>query len=357
MQFSDIKNIRLHNQLLNNQPYTTPAEVVSWLGAMQGQDYEMCKWAIGSRLPHLKEVDIENALNKGEILRTHILRPTWHLVSPTDIRWMMQLTAPHLERVLAGYAKSVGLDTKTCLKSNTIIEKALNNEPNLTRDELMQKLGRHKIEASGNKAANIMFYAEITCLVCNGERKGKQIAYTLLDNRAPLSQPLHREEALARLAKLYFQSHSPATLKDFTWWSGLPVGDARKGIEGIKEQLEVIEIDKTIYYVLPSKMPFQSPHGVHLLPSFDEYMVSYSDRSAALPPQYLRQTITSNGIFAPIIVHQGHVIGLWRRAVKPKYIEIELQPFETLDAELEQAIKDRFNAYQTYMGGGELRFV
>ena len=187
---------------------------------MQAQDYEMSKWAMGVRLPNQTEGILEAALNNGEVLRTHLLRPTWHLVAPKDIRWMLALSKPQIEKIVAGYNERLGLDIATRSKSNDIIEKALTQRPNLTRNELMEILGHHDIQASDIRAAHLMFHAELTGLVCSGIRKGKQLTYALLDTRTPLTKPLHRDEALAELAKRYFQSHAPATVKDFastTW--------------------------------------------------------------------------------------------------------------------------------------------
>lgn len=356
-----MNQVILRQRLLNQQihaPFVrTPAELVAWMGAMQAQDYEMSKWAIGARLSDETEATIESALNNGEVLRTHILRPTWHLVSPENIRWMLSLSAPQIEKIVAGYNQRLGLDFAIRDQSNTIIQKALEEHKHLTRDELMKELSKQGIEASDIRAAHIMFHAELTGLVCSGMRKGKQITYTLLDERAPLSAPIHRDEALGKLAKLYFQSHSPATLKDFSWWSGLSITDSRKAIEHIKEQLETFTLDKTVFYVFPSKSVEIEAKAIHLLPAFDEYMVSYADRTAALSTEFTKQAITSNGIFSPIIVHQGKVIGLWKRKIKPKYIEIELMPFAPISAGLMDEIKEEFLTYQNYIGGLDLRFL
>ncbi len=356
---NEVLKHRLQNQQIHAPKVDSAAELVSWMGAMQAQDYEMSKWAIGARLSNYTEGVLEAALNNGDILRTHLLRPTWHLVAPNDIRWMLALTAPQIEKIAAGYYQRTGLDLATRNKSNTIIEKALQEHGNLTRDELMSELVHHGIISSDMHSAHsmFMFHAELTGLVCSGVRKGKQNTYALLDKRAPLSPPLHRDEALAALAKRYFQSHSPATLKDFSWWSGLSVTDARKAIEFIKDQLETWQIEKTVYYVFPIKTIEMAQKDIVLLPAFDEYLVSYVDRSAAIDPRFAKQAMTVNGIFSPIIVHHGQVIGVWKRKVKPKCVEIELLPFEPISLDLRAEIQKAFEAYRTYLGGIELKFV
>ncbi len=352
----EIVKLRLQNQQINTSEVASPTALVAWMGAMQAQDYEMSKWAMGVRLPNHTEGSIEAALNNGEVLRTHLLRPTWHLVAPQNIRWMLELSRPQIEKIVDGYNKRLGLDFSIRDKSNTIIEKALDEQPNLTRNELMKELENHGIIASDIRAAHLMFHAELTGLVCSGIRKGKHLTYALLDKQVPLTQPLLREEAITKLAKLYFQSHSPATLKDFAWWSGLSITESRKAIENIKEDLETFQIEKTVYYVFPSKTIETNKKDILLLPAFDEYMVSYTDRTAALPVAYTKQAITSNGIFSPIIVHHGKVIGLWKRKAKPKHVEIELLPFESISKDLTLEIQACFMVYQNYLGGLELKF-
>ncbi len=354
---NEIIKQRLQNQQIHAAEANSPTELVAWMGAMQAQDYEMSKWALGVRLPNQTEGTLEAALNNGEVLRTHLLRPTWHLVSPTNIRWMLELSRPQIEKIVVGYNQRLGLDFSIRDKSNTIIEKALTEQPNLTRNELMQTLENHGIIASDIRAAHIMFHAELTGLVCSGIRKGKQLTYTLLDKRAPMTKPLLRDEALAKLATLYFQSHSPATLKDFSWWSGLTVTESRKAVAFIKDELETLAIDKTIYYILPSQTIEKVQKDILLLPAFDEYMVSYTDRTAALPLEYTKQAISSNGIFTPIIVHHGQVIGIWKRKMKTKYVEIELMPFEPISKDLSNEIQKAFGVYQEYLGGMEIRFL
>jgi Winged helix DNA-binding domain len=324
----NITHSRLLNQHIIAPNLETPKAVVAHLGAMQAQDYPMAKWAVGLRLPSADDALIEQALNKGEIVRTHVLRPTWHFVAAEDVRWMLKLTAPHIHSAMNAYNKRMQLDAAIFNKSNLIIEKKLANSPHLTREELMIELGKAGINTQLNRAAHIMMNAELEGIVCNGIMRGKQQTYALMDEKVPKGLVFTREEAITELAKRYFNSHSPATLQDFQWWSGLPMGDIRKGIEAIKNDFISEKINNQIYYFNADNKAFKSTESIHFLPTFDEFMVSYKDRSDSIEPHLKEIAMTSNGIFKPIIVVNGRVIGIWKRTIKKDKLMIEPQFFK-----------------------------
>jgi hypothetical protein len=330
MTLSNISNLRLFSQQIAATNIKPPIEMVSWMGAMQAQDYQMAKWALGVRLPGSTDKEIEDALDKGQIIRTHLLRPTWHLVSADDIYWMLELTAPHVKSSLNSSANLMGLTKSIISKSNRIIEKALRDGNHLTRDELMALLNRAKISTESFRSIHIMFHAELNGLVCNGIRKGKNNTYALLAERAPKTKTIPREVALAMLAKKYFSSHCPATLKDFIWWSGLPVKDARNALEMVKSNFisETIGVE-TYWFKNSFSLPKNNNPSAYLLPAFDEFLISYKDRTASFPKGNHKKAFTSNGIFRPVIVINGHVTGLWKRTINKDKVIIEtgyLQP-------------------------------
>ncbi|MFH6997780.1 winged helix DNA-binding domain-containing protein [Flavobacterium sp. FlaQc-57] len=220
MTHQEISHHRLVSQKLYKTSQTSPQEIVKHLGAMQAQDYAMAKWAIGSRCD-ASEKKIEETINSAQIIRTHILRPTWHFVSADDIYWMLDVSAPQVKRFTASAAKKYGFDAKKLDQTNTKIEKLLAGNNHLTRDEIMQELNIKKTSSDDFLSAAIMMNAELDGLVCNGRMKGKQITYALLEERVlkPKTK-LTKEEGLAKLAQKYFESHGPATLLDFSWWSG-----------------------------------------------------------------------------------------------------------------------------------------
>lgn len=330
MLLSDIAQHRLHNQQLLRTSLQTPQEMVAWLGAVQAQDYSMAKWALGVRLPHLTENIIEKAINDADIIRTHILRPTWHLVSAADIYWMLELSAPQIRRAITPMNRQLELNATIITRSNDVIAKTLEANPHRTREELMAELNKVNIPTNEFRAAHLMYMAEIEGIVCNGVRRGKQLTYALLEERVPQKKLLHREEALAELARRYFTSHGPATLHDFSWWSGLSVADARKGLAAIEADLSSENIDGKFYYFTDHII--KQSESIHLLAAFDEFMVSYKDRSASLDANFAKIPITSNGIFKPIIVVNGQVIGVWKRTLKKDKVMIEPTFFNQADA-------------------------
>jgi hypothetical protein len=291
------------------------------MGAIQAQDYAMAKYATGIRLKNATDQTIEEAINKAEIIRTHVLRPTWHFVVANDIRWMLQLTAKNLNRALSSNNKRLELDEKTFTKTNRIIEKLLLGGKHLTRKEIMAALEKKGIKTNDLRAGHIMFRAETDLVVCNGIKREKQFTYALFDERIPSTKKFTMEEALAELALRYFQSHGPATLHDFTWWSGLSVSDSKNGLELIKSKLVAVKNKGAVYwYVRDSPLQKTKGNKIIFLPAYDEFLISYKSREISLDPTFASKSYTTNGIFNPIIVHNAKVIGTWRPQYKKEIV-------------------------------------
>lgn len=329
MIFSDISNIRLASQHITNKSYTTVKEVVGYMGAMQAQDYAMAKWAIGTRLPNSTDKMIEAAIDKGEILRTHLLRPTWHIVSADDIHWLLELTAPHIIASLKARHKELELTESVLKKIYAVFEKKLSGGNHLTREALISMFGKENISIDGNRAYHILLRAELDGILCSGSTKDKKQTYALLNERVPKTHHLTRDEALERIARKYFSSHCPATLKDFVWWSGLSVTDAKKGLEAIKQDFVSETIGSDTYWFANSvTIPSNEAVSVHLLPAFDEFLISYTNRKASICTENQQKAIYSNGIFRPIIVINGQVAGTWKRTQKKEKIVVETNFFQ-----------------------------
>jgi hypothetical protein len=332
----NIPNIRLYNQKIVHQDLDNPQSLVAYMGAIQAQDYPMSKWAIATRLPKATDKTIETALDAGELVRTHVLRPTWHIVSGNDVRWMLQLTGKHIKAASVSRDRELGIDTALYTRTNDLIAKALEDGKNLTREEVMQAIEQGGVKTDSSRAVHFMMNAEVDGIVCNGIMRDKTQTYALMDEKIPKGLILTREEAISTLAHRYFTSHAPATLHDFHWWSGLPMPDARQGLESIKSNLDTLENDGKTYF-LPKNIKniynqaesmTEGGNSVFFLPSFDEYCVSYKDRSAVFNPIWHKEAITSNGIFKPIIVKNGHVIGIWKRSFQKNKVLIEPQFFD-----------------------------
>jgi hypothetical protein len=326
--FLDISSIRLRNQQIALSDFKTAKELVGWMGAMQAQDYNQAKWAIGLRLPHFTEEQIESAFNQGEIIRTHLMRPTWHFVSSDDIYWMLELTAKQIRSVTKTRHRDLELTESVLKKSKEILVKSMEGNRALTREELSDQLMQAGINTFEQRLPHILMDAEIEGLICSGGMNGKKQTYALLSERVPVKRTLTKDEALAKLAKNYFTSHGPASLPDFIWWSGLPVSEARKALEMNKSNLtsEVIE-NETYWYAEPVSGASPLPDSVYLLPAFDEYLISYKNRNAAITADHHKKAISNNGIFWPVIVVNGQISGVWKRTLKKDKVLIELDHF------------------------------
>ena len=322
-----IPNIRLQNQQLLNPLFRKPKELVSWMGAMQAQNYPMVKWAVGMRLKSATIQTVEKALRDGEILRTHVMRPTWHLVAAEDIRWMLKLSAQRIKSANDSFAKGWDLEItdELYMKSYNLLEQILAGNKSLTKQEITGHFCRSGIlaEPDNNRMTRFMARAEQEGIICSGEDKGGKCTYALLEERVPPMPEITKDEALARLARSYFRSHAPAVLQDFIWWSGLPRSDARQAIYLIASELTEEQWQGETWYIhADSRTRGRVSNCLHLLPSYDEYLLGYKDRTDVLPKEHYPKAFTNNGLFFPIILHNGQVIGNWDRSARKKGIEL-----------------------------------
>lgn len=337
---TDISILRIQNQQVEGSKYNTPEELVGWMGAMQAQDFAMAKWAVGVRVPGSTEESVEKAYNQGKILRTHLMRPTWHLVSADDISWMLELTAPQIKRILKTNDKRFEFDETVYSACITMLEKMLSYEQCMTREELVREFENIHIRTDENRLSHIMIVAELAGVVCSGPLRGNKLTYALLADRVPKKMTFTRDEALATLATRYFSSHGPATVHDFVWWSGLNLTDARKALEIVKSGLISEIIDSETYWMATGSANRRIDcQQVRLLPAYDEILIGYANRSAALATIHNKKTISDNGIFRPIIVENGQIKGLWKRnAVKDK-VFIEATVFQPVGEETKREIE------------------
>jgi hypothetical protein len=339
---------RLYQQRLSHAPMETPAELVTWMGAMQGQDYLGTKWAFGLRLQNANDDAIDRAFNEGSILRTHVMRPTWHFVTPADIRWLVELTASRVNAISAYMYRQLELDDALFVRSNTIIAKALEGSKFLTRAEIGVALAKGGITAEGMRLGYILFHAELDLVVCSGPRRGKQFTYALLDERAPNAKRLDRDEALAELTLRYYTGHGPATVKDFAWWTGLTVADAKEGLQLVGSQLSHEMIEDQAYWFSASNLPkAEACEAAFLLPTYDEYLIGYSSFDDSRGG---RQQIRGNLVFDSTIVIGGQVMGTWRRTLKKSAVVIELAPFAPLGDDAWNAVEAAAERYGAFVG-------
>lgn len=345
---SEIACLRLQNQQIRQSRFQKPGELVSYMGAMQAQNYGMAKWAIGLRTNSTKNT-VDKAIDDGTLIRTHLLRPTWHLAAAEDLPWMLALTAPRILSSVKSRHRELGLTKEELKKGFNIIENALLNNLHKTRNELVYALNKAGIETTqNNRAAHILMAAELNGLIASGRDAGKKSTYALLKERVYGTKKLGHEEAVSLLAKKYFNSHGPATAEDFSWWSGLTLKDARNGIEVISADLDSACLDsrqaclnsKTYWFPKTNGKEAFLPESAFLLPAFDEFVVSYKDRSAIFNTKDTGKAISSNGIFWPVIVMNGMVSGLWKQVIKKNEIVIETTLFRRHNKNEKALIRD-----------------
>lgn len=350
----DIPRYRLHNQFLSQTDFTEPSQVVECLGAVQSQDYAGAKWALAQRLKDSPtDAAIEKAFNEGKILRTHILRPTWHFVAPEDIRWMLALSAPRVHMENGFMYRQQELDREIIQKSLGVLENVLQGNKQLTRTELGSAFQKAGIKnAKGIRLGYFMMSAELDGIICSGTRRGKQFTYALLEERAPQAKTLKREEALAELTRRYFATRGPATLQDFTWWSGLTMAQAREGIELVKSQFvnEVFE-DQTYWFANSLSLVKEKSPTAHLLPNYDEYFIGFKDRSAIGKVAQLANVEANNLAFlAHIIIIDGQIVGGWKRTLKKDAVLVELNLITKLTKAESEAVKAAIEQYGKFLG-------
>ena len=339
MKILNITAGRLNNQHISRPDFNTPAEVVQCLGAVQAQDYAAAKWAVGLRMKDGSDAGLDRALTDGTIIRTHVLRPTWHFVSPTDVRWMLELTAHRINAALAYNFRRLGLDASVFKRSNSALIKALQGGKQLTRLELVSILKQKGIQTDNLGFLHILLRAEIDRIICSGGRRGRQFTYALLDMRAPQPKALKPNEALAELSERYFRSHGPATLQDFAWWSGLTTADAKAGLEMVKSQFTHETMDDQTYWFSDSKSAGRKLFStVYLLMNYDEYVIGYTDRSAIFDISNIKKLDSRGSPLTNTIVINGQITGTWKRTMKAKNVVIELNPFRALTETEKQSL-------------------
>ncbi len=349
---TEVARQRACNQRLTGAPFERVEEVVRWFGAVQSQDYAGAKWALAQRTRDATNSAIDAAFNAGTLLRTHVMRPTWHFVLPADIRWLLALTGPRVTMANASAARKLGLDEATFARSNALIANALAGGKHLTRAEMARMLQEGGIAAAEVRLVHLMMRAELDGLICSGPLRGKQFTYALLDERAPATHEWTREEALAELTARYFTSHGPATAHDYAWWSGLTVADARAGIAMVAPRLLHEVVDGTTYWFPePAAAAGSEEPIVRLLPNYDEHLVAYRDRSATFDAARLPDLDAKDpALLANSVVLNGHVIGGWRRTVQRGEIVIEASLRIALDQVQTAALHAAADTYGRFMG-------
>jgi hypothetical protein len=342
---------RMRAQRLSAPMAADPAAVVAWFGAVQAQDYPGAKWALTLRAPALTDGQLDGALADGTIIRTHGPRPTWHFIAPADIRWVLAAVAPRVQLRSQAMYRQYEIDGALMTRVRRVLEKLLGGRNFATRAAVGKALAGKGIDASGVRLGLIMLWAELEQVVCSGPRQGKQFTYALFDERVRKAARLSAEDARTALAARYVASHGPVTVRDFVWWSGLTVGEAKRALEAVSPALRTEAIGGDTYWSAGSEPPAtrrQVP-PVHLMPNYDEYFIAYRDRSptaALLPPSAAADPLDS---FAHLLCVDGRFGGFWRRTIGPRDVRVDLLPYRPLSRAHRAAANEAAERYAAFL--------
>ncbi len=343
---------RMHNLgLWGRADPRSATDTVAGLLAMQAQEFPYAKWSIGQRLRSTEDADIDVVFNKGQILRTHVLRPTWHFIRPADIRWVLRLTAPRVRAMSVSYDRKLELDDRVYARTNKLIAKALEGGKQLTRKELVATLNRSKITGTGQRFGHILLRAELDEVICSGALRGKHQTYALLDERVSKGRSLSGDEALGELARAYFMTRGPSTLKDFSWWASVKMGDCRRAIEIVGNELESREVgDRTYWFARGTGPPRSRSNVIDLIQVYDEYVVSYTLSRDAMATTVKGVSLDPMLFFWHPILLDGQGIGHWRRRTQGAHLWLEIYLYRKLKGAEVDSFEKAIDAYRSFVG-------
>jgi hypothetical protein len=358
MDVDDLVHLRLLKLGLSAPDGTDPAAVVSRLGAVQSQDYGPAKWSLGQRVPGLDDAAVDAAFDAGHLLRTHVLRPTWHFVAPRDLRWLLALTAPRVHQLSAYYYRQLGLDADVRTRAQAVIADTLADGGPRTRADLLAALAAADVPTAGAAGAYAVMCAELDGVVVSGPRIGKQHTYQLLEARVPPAPDAEaalaadREAALTELAHRFFASHGPATVQDFRAWSSLTVSDIRRALEGLADRLERVEVGGRTFWFEPPADPRPAPSpAVHLLQAYDEYLVGHAESKDLITLDGTRTGVWGDrSTFNAVVVLDGTVVGRWRRTVARDRLAVDVQAARDFDGAAHGALVAAAEAHGRFLG-------
>lgn len=340
-------------------PLPSPEAAVDWFGAVQAQDFAGAKWALAQRVFECDDARVDDAFQRGALLRTHVLRATWHIVRPLDVRSLLELSRERVKRLLSPYDRKLAIDATLLRKSRRVFEKSLAFAQHLTREELSERLLSAGIQAAGQRLAHLAMHAELDGLIVSGPRRGKRFTYALFDERVPATPAVGREAALAALATRYFQSHGPATFHDFAWWAGLTLTEAKRAVASAGKAVSERALDEGSYVgVFARTAPTIVKPVVRLLPNYDEYLIALKDYGPVLDPSLRARMRRSDHVLSQhLIVVDGLVVGGWRRELGKSGLRIEATLLTPISSKVKKALRIEAERFARFLGGLPLTLV
>jgi Winged helix DNA-binding domain len=340
---------RLVTQRLVGRKLSKPEDVVALLAAVQSQEYAHGFWSLGMRTRSATYIDVKDAYDEGRILRTHMLRTTWHFVTPEDIRWLLAATSPRVLVAFGNHFRGLGLDERSQQETGELVVQLLEGGAHLTRKEIGVELERRGTSTAGERLAYIVMSAELRGLICSGPMRGAQHTYAVLDERVPPGQAYEADGALAELAVRFFAGHGPASLRDFTRWSSTTVADARTGIAAAGDRLASIDVDgQTLWFDPAAPKPRSIPLTAHLLPLYDEALLTYPQLSFPAAPGHPHPPDMVAFIGSVIVGVRN--VGTWRRTITGKKLVVETELAPGLDQPHLAAVKAAVGRLTEFLG-------
>lgn len=326
--------------------------MVTHLGALQAQDHPGALWSIGLRMADATRADVERAIRERTIVRTWPMRGTLHFVPAMDAAWMLELLAPRVLRSRASLYRYHELDQPTLARIRSVVQRALQREPVMTRSALFAELDAARITTSGQRGIHILQCLSMERMLCQGPHAEREPTFVMFDDWIRSSRTMARDQALQTLATRYFTSHGPASVRDFANWAGLSLLDARTALHLAKPSLTSIQQDGDELWMSHALGEPNDPlPSAHLLPGFDEYLLGYRDRSAVLAAEYAERIVPGgNGVFRATLVLDGLVRGTWRRAQRGSSVKLELLPFTRLAAARKREVAAAATRYAAFIG-------
>lgn len=336
---------RLTNQGICEKKFNTVSDIVKYFGAIQSQDLSAVKWALGLRIRNSTEKLIDKEINNADIVRTHVLRPTWHLVHKNDIRWMLKLTAPRVKKVIAHQYKKSGLTSEDFTKCNKIIKELVTGGSELTSNEIKLELAKSGLHFESTHLLLVLMNAQLDQIVCDGTPKDNQLTYACFDEKIPETTITETEHAIEELATRYFTSHGPATIYDFSRWSGLTVNESKRAVQSLQERgmNELLAEDEFYYFNTLIDESLDYEH--FLLPRYDEYFNGYKDKSLFLQ----NHGVSWEPLGLNTIIGQGQIIGNWTRKVLKDTVQINFKFFSEGYQSVLQKLKHPADAYAYFL--------
>jgi len=349
----DVHRRRLATQRLTTAGLRRGAEVVELLACVQAQDAPLAAWSLAMRMrPDTTYAGLLAEQAAGGWVRTHVLRPTWHLLRPEDLRWMQRATAAKVERSMGARHRGLGLDDATTAAALAVLESCLAGPNPLVRREIAAAFAAAGVPASGEQVGHLLLIAELRAVICSGPPRGTEHSYVLVDETVPTgpSDDFAGDDAARELTRRFVLGHGPASDRDLHRWSTLTLGEVRAALADLAHDLERVEVDGHELWFDPT-VPARTtqPHEAFLLPTFDEACLTYA--ATGFPrrdPAATRQRLVSEA-GGGIVVVGGEDVGTWKRVVSRSDVRVTVSADVPIDADETAAIAAEAERLATFL--------